>query len=481
MAHQNRAKTIKAFQDRYDLKLTVEQAEANPGAFKFLNDFLSTQTNFTAKGQKYFSVLMQFLGKHIEDRMNPNFGFYQELNDIDVVEFIQDYESLREAQHYDHTPMEPRKPYLGLDSELFTAVSECLKNLNKPLAKLWSERVMNGQIDYLSLKETTKFAHEKLINSNAPLDRVNEKYLETAVMAHETMKEVRKQRGFGWRIQPWNWRRLYREYKYRNLLASQIAEYKKKNFPVDKITERHTHPAMDMAIKSLEAYKNGQLTEELQAKANEAKMPESSVKSSVVAYVSKITSEPDFKENFINKMLAALPKSNVTDFIKQNTMNMAFDTYFINTIKMHNSNFDEELSEPQKHVAAGAKAIFKNAFIATKMFGYMKPEEHLAAAQIITDMVMKKLSPAAIHPEKYGEYANGYAFKHAEEFNQALGDGNKISDNSVNEVFSNASKLYGELTREIVPLPDLDNVQNVIVSQPLNQPSSKAAPMINKQ
>jgi hypothetical protein len=238
---------------------------------------------------------------------------------------------------------------------------------------------------------------------------------------------------------------------------------------------------MDMAIKNLEAYKNGQLTEELQAKVNEAKMPESSAKSSVVAYVSKITSEPDFKENFINKMLAALPKSNVTDFIKQNTMNMAFDTYFINTIKMHNSNFDEELSEPQKHVAAGAKAIFKNAFIATKMFGYMKPEEHLAAAQIITDMVMKNLSPAAIHPEKYGEYANGYAFKHAEEFNQALGDGNKISDNSVNEVYSNASKLYGELTREIVPLPDLDNVQNVIVSQPLNQPPNKAAPMLNKQ
>lgn len=184
MAYKTRTKTMKAFQDRYDLKLTVEQAEANLGAFKYLNDFLTIQTNYTDKRQKYFSVLMQLLNEHIENNMNPNYNFYQDLNDVDVAEFIQDYESLREEQHYDHTPMDPREPYLGLGSELFKKAAECLKSFNKPLAKLWSERIINGKIDYLALKETTKFAHEKLSNSNAPLDRVNEKYLETTVIWH---------------------------------------------------------------------------------------------------------------------------------------------------------------------------------------------------------------------------------------------------------------------------------------------------------
>ena len=480
MAHKTRTKTIKEFQDRYDLKLTVEEAEADLGAFKHLNDFLTTQTDYTSKNAKYFKVLMRFLGRHIEDNMNPNFNFYQDLNDIDIVGFIQDYESLSEAQHYDHTPMEPRKPYLGQDSELFAAVADNLERFNKPLTKLWSERIINGKIDYLALQETTKFAYEKLMDSNAPLDRVNEKYLETAVMAHETMKDVRKQRGFGWRIQPWNWRRLYREYKYRNLLSSQVAEYRKKNFPVDKIIARHNSPAMNIALEKLEAYKKGQLAEDLKEKADEIKMPESPVKSSIVAQVSKITSEPGFKDRFIKEMVDALPKSNATDFIKQNTLEMAFDNYFTNTIKMHNSNFDEELSDPQKHVIAGAKAIFKNAFVATKMFGYTKPEEQIAAAQILTDMVMKKLSPAAIHPEKYGEYANGYALKHAEEFNQALGNGNKISDDSVTEVFAKASKLYGEMTRESLHMPDVDKNQNIQVSEPVNESPSIADLKLNK-
>lgn len=294
------------------------------------------------------------------------------------------------------------------------------------------------------------------------------------------MKEVRKQRGLGWRIQPWNWRRLYREYKYREKLSSQISEYIEKKFPVDKIIEKHAVPAMNKALEKLEAYKNGQLAEDLQEKADEAKMPESPAKTSVVAQVSKITSEPGFKDNFIKEIVDAMPKSNVTDFMKQSTLDMAFDTYFTNAIKTHNQNFDEALSDPQRHIVAGAKAIFKNAYIATNNFGWNNPEEHIAAAQILTDMVMNKLSPAAIHPEKYGEYANGYALKHAVEFNQALGNGNKISDDNVEAVFANASKLYGEMTRVSVCIPNVDKSQDVEISKPVNPSLGIEASHINK-
>ena len=83
---------------------------------------------------------------------------------------------------------------------------------------------------------------------------------------------------------------------------------------------------------------------------------------------------------------------------------------------------------------------------------------------------MQKLSPAAVD-QKYAEFANGYALRHAEEFNNALGNENKVSDEEVTKVFAEASKIYGELTREpFVPEEFTQNLDNNAL-EPIKQES----------
>ena len=95
--------------------------------------------------------------------------------------------------------------------------------------------------------------------------------------------------------------------------------------------------------------------------------------------------------------------------------------------------------------------------------------ERFVAAQIITDKMMQKLSPAAFYEKEYGEFANGYILNHAQEVNSKLSAKEQIPETQL----ENAKQLYSELVPEKIQV-GLENNQAGAVSQPVSAPAINA-------
>ena len=96
---------------------------------------------------------------------------------------------------------------------------------------------------------------------------------------------------------------------------------------------------------------------------------------------------------------------------------------------------------PEKAIVNNVRAVFNNAYKLTEALGYFDPKDQLLAAQAITDVMMKNVSPATLEPEKYTQFANGYALNNPSSVESVTNmDGTE-------NAFVEAKNAYDEMNR----------------------------------
>jgi hypothetical protein len=295
-------------------------------------------------------------------------------------------------------------------------------------------------------------------------------------MAQQAMRALNKQRGFFWIIG--NFSQWRAEKAYLKYLTQQLESCKNNGLPVDEYTANCSTPILKTAreksqadvqamsigehhINVLDPSKvlNGQKKvlkmiqeeEEIARKTQEeeeakklAQQKEkfkdvNEVKPSISAMdkLKEITSAPNFAQSFTNELMEGLPDCgpNAKMFVSVQL------TGYKLKIEKHAKAFDEAESNFKIHLHNCAKAVFQQSFMLTDLLGIKGDVDRIVTAQIITDKVMKMMSPVTVDPKAFGEFANGYAFKHAEEFNECL-QNSGVKEN-VQDVYEQAQQKYG--------------------------------------
>ena len=136
-----------------------------------------------------------------------------------------------------------------------------------------------------------------------------------------------------------------------------------------------------------------------------------------------------------------------------------------------NSEFDEMVAggfDKNKLMASTVHKMFKKAYSLTDMLGYHDLGDKLVAAQAMTDVLIKNLSPATLEPETYASFANGYAFNNPGKFEDVT------QMDGTEPVFMDAKKTYDEMNREVVQISGFDDKPEAIVPPVKQQPSHEA-------
>jgi hypothetical protein len=138
-----------------------------------------------------------------------------------------------------------------------------------------------------------------------------------------------------------------------------------------------------------------------------------------------------------------------------------------------NREFDEMVAsnfDKNKLMASTVHKIFKKAYSFTDMLGYYDMGDKLIAAQAMTDVLMKNLSPATLEPETYESFVNGYVFNNPGKFEDVT------QMDGTEPVFMDAKKTYEEMNREVVQINDLSNQPEGKIVPPIQQAPSNGAP-----
>ena len=110
--------------------------------------------------------------------------------------------------------------------------------------------------------------------------------------------------------------------------------------------------------------------------------------------------------------------------------------------------------------------VYSTAFAITEQFAYSNLKNRVLAAQILTDVAMKKASPISVD-QKNTEFANGYILKNP----------NLVSDELKNESPDLADKL-DDAFEDAKTMYDRENVQLPALSK---EPSAKSSPVKPQQ
>jgi hypothetical protein len=179
-----------------------------------------------------------------------------------------------------------------------------------------------------------------------------------------------------------------------------------------------------------------------------------------------------FKAQLTDSIVKSLPKCTMGSNSQKTILNSTVTNALINEAKSANKIFDAGIlggENPQKQMAANVKLVFAKAFSLVDSLGYTSPEDQLLAAQKITDVVMKKASPAALKPEEYAKFTNGYVLNNPEEFSEITGM------NGEEPAFARAKAEY---EKESIQIEEV-NSQKVEIAPRVNEQPKNEALIVN--
>jgi hypothetical protein len=103
------------------------------------------------------------------------------------------------------------------------------------------------------------------------------------------------------------------------------------------------------------------------------------------------------------------------------------------------------------------ESMFEKAFPMPVTLGYSEDKDIIVAAQVITDAVLKKLSPVALNPDELGVFANGYVVNNPNAYVNITGiaetDTPMIdAKNAFNAMSSDKVEVFEAITENNAPI-----------------------------
>jgi hypothetical protein len=275
---------IEKFEAEYGLPGAFEAVEKRADQFKYLDDFL-----FERQGnanQKYVSGIVNMLNIYAESKIKPTAaGTGYSMKEMNTIQFMRDYDEIMQAKHEETNPGVERKPHNGIGGRVMDAAAACMETYSKSLVDLWAERIKAEALSLDYMRGLTDNIHRTFRDKNSLEDTVDTRTAETAVLIHAAMAKVTAERGWGWKLNPFNWVRWYQESRYMSQLTAQMPRYaelgidleavpKQPEYSMPATTEHETiraHKAAKIAEMQKTAVQDTEKTTEIET-TNEERM-----------------------------------------------------------------------------------------------------------------------------------------------------------------------------------------------------------------
>ena len=467
---------VKRFNAQYEVVLDWDAIEEGARIDGVFNDF-----TFDKKDQKeqarmtYYDTLEKMLMKSLNAQTQIGLGGDYDLSYFDFVKFVRAFEDIAQQRNAESSNPRERKAYEGMSfNKILEKLQAKSKAYDKPVYSIWADKIIAGEISYEHLKDYTKEAIRTIESSKDKAVAFHRGAISNVLFAHEAMLQVRKSRGGWWKA--FHLIQNYREKKYLEALTEQKNVYISRNYPVADILRETPASMMEKAYENTKHTLKREAMHAIDKKVK-AKIEEDEKKrreiSSVAEKLSDVVKDFTTSAKITDEIVKNLPESKWKKTTLKSILSPTSTNMLINEAQKANAVFDQLVAggeDPQKMMVNNVREVFKKAYFLTSALGYTDVKDQILAAQAMTDVMMKNISPAALEPDKYKDFVNGYVLKHPKDF-----DGD-IDIDVTEPAFVNAQNEYNEKNREIVKINDFQMQTNTEIVPPVQEVPSNDAP-----
>lgn len=467
---------IAEFNSRYGTKLTVAKLDNSAQRkLKNVDNIFSGRKTQNSPLKNYLSLLVQTLADAIREKLQINDNADYDASRVDILAFINAFESIMKARQEETEYDRKREAYEGADyKKLVKYVVDSTKEFDQALCWNWAEDVVNDKLSYEDLKAVTDRAIASLDNlpNGAEFGDNELRKLANVYWAMKAMEMVRQQRGFFFAI--FSFRINRREKAYFNQLVEAKNRYQSKGYPVGELQSQGYVSVMKESYEDVE---KGLVAQEEYKKIEKRRAEEIRNIPKVVDMATPRLQDPAFKEKISQEIVQQLPKCRFDKPTQKAMMDAMLMNNVLNAVNNANKEFDEGVAQGesvQDLMAYSVKVVFQAAYLYTASLGYMEIYKQLAAAQVITDVIMKNYSAVLLDEKKYEYYTDGYMFKNSLECEELL-DLSNYTDQ-----IDKGRTLYQDTKREAVEIVNLDNRAQEQIVPPVENVPKVRVPVVNK-
>ena len=419
---------LDAFNAKYKININVDRIDNSVRKLSRVNNFLNDKpvVGDHPELRAYMKVLREAFASYVFENTKAHTDRGYDVSDFNLYDFVTEFEEVMSARDYSNR-REPRKPYEGTTAKRITKhLLDNLKTQNKTLVGHWTSHIKEGVVSLDELKAVTQNAYEALTahdqipegNMERPIDRQETKWLTDIIAAQNAMTQVRLQRGFWWKA--FHLIDNYRENKYLEKLNEQIKTLRLiHKYP----TERVENGLFDkMYQRSVDASEYAQSAQAKQAQKNNQAEQKQANDQKVADRLETITNAPEFSTVLTELVVDAMPQG----IYNRDLLRMfAPETIrsLIDVAQEANAKFDREVASgkaPEEAFINNVSKIFCKAMESAELFGFTTIDKKLLMAQKVTDVVLKQASPAALDPQKFSAFTNGYVLNNLDKFTKAI-------------------------------------------------------------
>lgn len=482
MPSTNLENKVKIFNAKYDVALNptaiAEEIRINAVFDEYRFDKKDEKiTNATT----YWKNLTKTLENSLKTKTKINVNGIYDLSDFDMVSFVKSFEEIMQLSNEESANPRARKPYEGM---VFENIIEKLKAntaaYDKPIYSIWANKIADKKLSYKELKSVTDESIRR-INNIEDAGRVNvDRYdLANVVYAREAMVRVRQSRGRLWKL--FHLYQNSKEKEYLESLSARITEYNGKNYPINDVLQEGSNSIMQSVYRNTEYSLNHIDSKRIEKKIQEeTKQKEEKRReiSAVAETLQTAVNDASFNTKITDEIVKALPKCNQNKRTQKTIVSSFATKPLIKEAQSANERFDSSVADggnPEKAMGYNVASVFSKAYKLTESLGYIDPKDQLVAAQAITDVIIKNVSPATLEPEKFAKFTSGYALNNPDLIEDTIGmDRTEFA-------FTEAQKTYAEMDRESIEVSELNNVKKDIVVKPVEKESNINPPIIEKK
>ena len=458
---------VNKFNNKYNVNFDVEEMETDARISSTFEGFsFQKKAEKVAHGERYFKTLKKLLEKSLTAKTKIKAEADYNLTDFNVRSFINEYEDILAHRNNDLKSPRERDRFEGFNSSsLLDKVKAITNSYNKTVHGIWADKILNDKekFTFEDLKAITDSATRSLDSKINKTEEMIHKNLVNVIYAKQAMEKVRQSRTGWWKF--WNLLKNYRENKYLESLNEKLETYKKAKLPVEKILaeapQQILKNAYDKPVKAQEINKEEPVVFDVYKKVRKIIAKDLKMKENLTEDILKALTVPkrwnqDLQRTFLN---TTITKALIE---KVQTCNQEFDSFVGNGSSVENQ---------MKKVVGG---VFEKAYDLVSTIGYVDTKEQIASAQIITDVVLKKLSPVAFDPKLLEQFANGYVINNADEYN-------KITDLYANDQEMIEAKQRYEEMKSKITVPEASGSLSGPIVEPIQQTGKVIQPIVEKK
>jgi hypothetical protein len=450
------------FNENFQVQISIDEIERVKNKYTGLNSiFLNKKDRKTPRAQ-FVKLLGETLAIYWNAHTKMRASGAYDLTQKSLAEFIHQFDAMMQVRYEDRLPegQEPtRRAYEGIHFEkLLGSVAQYAQRYNKTLPTIWAKNVLDKVTSIESVKENTSNAYDYLTkevkfegSAESVTGPVEIDKLMNVVGALQAMEKVHASRSWLWKVII-NRSANKAEKAYIETLKSQVNELSKLGYPMTTISEKLSTNVLGETIeKANDEVQNRQQYRERKAKNDiKNREQEQAKQEKQVLMVSEKLNAPleeeGFQFKFSQKLGGVLPEGGFG--AAKTGMLITSMNGLVNTLKDTNEFYDRKIKEgatEQEAMQYYAKQVFYKTFEMTDMLGYYQLKDRVLAAQNMTDLIMKDLSPVSMAKDSLAMYAEGYILKNPELIMEGLAQDSGLPQESLEKAFDGAKKEYDRM------------------------------------